>query len=93
MASKPQPNTSALFIDPNNEPVRVINQVTFHPMKDSLFDLTLCTVRAIADGKDSVRNEAVVVARLRFDLGMAKALCDGLGKQVQLIEASTQRAN
>ena len=72
--------------DPNREPVRMVDQATFHGCAGPLIDLTLCTMTPMPDGSTNFVAEAVVTARLRFDLGMAKALLEGIGKQVALIE-------
>ena len=93
MAIPPRPRPTTLFVDPHHEPVRVINQATFHGIRDALFDVTLCTLRAVADSAGGAGYEAIVSARLRFDLSMAKALRDGISRQIELIEASTKTAN
>ncbi len=80
---KPRPHK---ITDPNREPVRMIDQATFHGGAGPLIDLTLCTVSPMPDGSTNFVAEAVVTARLRFDLSMAKALLEGIGKQVALIE-------
>ena len=72
--------------DPNREPVRIIDQATFHGGSGPLIDLTLCTMTLMPDGQTNFMAEAVVTSRIRFNLGMAKALLEGLGKQVEQIE-------
>jgi hypothetical protein len=73
--------------DPNREPVRVIDQATFHGGHGPLIDLTLCTMTLMPDGQTGFVAEAVVSSRVRFNLSMAKALMEGLGKQVEQIES------
>ena len=93
MASPARPRISTLFVDPHHEPVRVINQATFHGIRDGLLDITLCTVRAVGDAEGGASYEAIVSARIRFDLSMAKALREGINRQIELAEASTKMAN
>ena len=73
--------------DPNREPVRIIDQATFHGGSGPLIDLTLCTMTLMPDGQTNFMAEAVVTSRVRFNLSMAKALMEGLGKQVEQIES------
>ena len=93
MASLSRPRPTTLFVDPHHELVRVINQATFHGIRDGLCDVTLCTLRAVADAEGGAGYEAIVSARIRFDLSMAKALRDGISRQIDLVEASTKTAN
>ena len=72
--------------DPHREPVCIIDQATFHGGPGPLIDVTLCTMTPMPDGQTNFVGEAVVTSRLRFDLSMAKALLEGIGKQVALIE-------
>lgn len=72
--------------DPNREPVRIIDQATFHGGSGPLIDVTLCTMTPVPDGPTSFLAEAVVTSRIRFNLSMAKALLEGLSKQVAQIE-------
>lgn len=89
----PGPAEKPTFIDPHGEPVRVIDQATFHGLRGSLIDVTLCTVTARATGGDRFVDEAHVAARLRFDIGMAKALVQGLAQQIALAEAAKSTLN
>lgn len=81
------------IVDPFDVPVHVIDQATFHGIKGSLLDVTLCTLIAKAEGADQFVDQAVVAARLRFDIGMAKAFVRGLSQQIALAEAAQGAMN
>ena len=93
MSNLARPNTGPLFVDPHNEQVRVVNMVSFHPNIGGLVDLALCTYRVVPDHEGGAKHEAIVAARLRFDLNMAKSLRDGLSQQIELAEMSKTQPN
>ena len=82
-----------MFIDPNNEPVRVADHATFHPPRGPHLDLTLCALVPFVDEDNRTTMENVVTTRLRFDVVMAKGLIQGLMQQVAMIEASDSTKN
>lgn len=81
------------FIDPNNEPIRVVDVVSFHRPVGGKLDVTLCAAvhRELNGDRTSMAN--VVTARLRLDLGMARAIIDGLTKQIAMAEAAEATQN
>lgn len=82
-----------VFTDPNHEPVRVVDLASFHPWQGPTFDVTLCNMVSTAvEGNQTVR-DAVVTGRLRLDLGMARAMIEGLRQQVAIAEAATATKN
>ena len=91
MSKAARPNLGPLFVDPHNEPVRVVNMLSFHPNIGGLVDLALCTYRVVPDQEGSAKHEAIVAARLRFDLQMARSLRDGLSQQIEMAEISKEQ--
>ena len=79
-----------LFVDPDNVPVRLVDQITFHGIVGNLLDITCCSVRKTPHTDGSVSAEAVVVARLRMDLGLAQAMRDRLSQQIEMAAARAQ---
>ena len=73
--------------DPNYEPVRVVDQASFHPPIGLDLNLTLCTYLDLPAGEDGFVPGAVVAARLRMKVGMARVLVDGLTRQIAMAEA------
>ena len=89
MNDSPKP----LFIDPNHEPVKTVDMVSFHPWQGYTFDVTLCGMLPTAvEGQQTVR-DAVVTGRLRLDLGMARAMFEGLRQQIAIAEAAVATKN
>ncbi len=79
--------------DPHHEGIRNVDQVTFHRTGTSHLDITCCALlQKSANGKDW-SNEAVITARLRMDLTLAKAFADGLAKQIAMIEGADSVMN
>ena len=81
------------FIDPNHEPIRVVDVASFHQPSGGKLDVTLCsTVHHELNGdRSSMAN--IVTARLRLDLGMARAIVEGLTKQIAMAEAAQSTKN
>ena len=73
--------------DPNKETLRIIDRVTFHGGSASAIDLTFCTATPVATEDSEFCYEAVVAARLRFDIELAKAIVDGLSRQIAMVRA------
>ena len=87
MSDRPDAMRPLKITDPNREAVRFIDQATIHGGSGPLINLTLCTVTPVpVSGTDFVA-EAVVTARLRFDLDLAKALVEGIGRQIARVES------
>jgi len=79
--------------DPNNEPVRVVDQVSFHPPIGLDLNLTLCTFVDVPFGQGGFETAAVITARLRMKIGMARALVEGLTAQIAMAEAAEGTVN
>ena len=92
MPPRPKLTRGVLFADPNQEPIRAVDQVTFHRSRTAHLDITCCAHVPVSDGSDIV-TENIVTARLRMDLSMAKALADGLTKQIAMLEAAENPVN
>ena len=82
-----------LFNDPNREPIRAVDQVTFHRSASTHLDITCCAHVVSAVDEMNVVTERVVTARLRMDLTMAQAMLDGLSKQLAMAEAAKSPVN
>lgn len=81
------------FIDPNNEPIRVVDVASFHQPSGGKLDVTLCSsVHRELNGERTMMAN-IVTARLRLDLGMARAMIEGLTKQIAMAEAATSTKN
>ncbi len=93
MNTTPEQPKRLLFVDPNREPVRAVDQVTFHPSKGSHLDVTLCALVAKAVDETECLNEPVVTARLRMSLTMARGFIEGLTKQIAMIEGAQGTMN
>lgn len=81
------------FIDPNHEPIRVVDVASFHHPAGGKLDVTLCATvhQALSGDRTTVAN--IVTARLRLDLGMARAMVEGLSKQIAMAEAAGSTKN
>ena len=85
--------SSMPVIDPHHEGIRNVDRVTFHRSGTSHLDITCCALLPrTADGKTWV-NDAVVTARLRMDITMARAFAEELTKQVAMIEGARGTMN
>ena len=93
MRAKPETGHARVVTDPNNEPVRVVDQVSFHPPIDLDINLTLCTFLDVPFGQGGFETAAVITARLRMKIGMARALVEGLMTQIALAEAADSTVN
>ncbi len=82
-----------LFTDPNREPIRAVDQITFHRSRTAHIDITCCAHVPVAVSPTEYATENVVTARLRMDLMMAKALAEGLAQQIALLEAAVSTKN
>ena len=78
-----------LVADPDNVPVRVINDCALDYI-GSLFALTLVSNRLAPDEGGVMRGDLVIAARLRFDIEIAKLMRAKLDAQ---IAALTKPAN
>lgn len=86
MGQSLQKSASIKTVDPNKEPLRVIDQVTFHNGSTDAVDITFCTATPMVSEDSNFSYEAVVSARLRIDVRLAKAIVDGLSRQIALID-------
>lgn len=86
-------NTTYPTRDPHREPVQIADQITVHGFNGSLFDLTFCTLVRTNTDDGSVKTEALVAARLRFDLQLARALVERLSQQIAMVESQTSIKN
>lgn len=92
MTVKPDPAPLAM-VDPHHEAIRNVDMVTFHRTGTSHLDITCCALVPRSTDGTHWTNDAVVTARLRMDVTMAKAFADGLMKQVAMIEGSQGSLN
>ena len=89
----PQSPPQLLFTDPNHEPIRAVDQVTFHRSRTSHVDITCCAHIPVARSETEWGVDRIVTARLRMDLAMAKALAEGLAGQIAMLEAAVSTKN
>jgi hypothetical protein len=89
----PKPDAVPLFVDPDNVPIRVVNQFSLHGVSGSQLDVTFSTLRITPYSDGNSRRDMVVAARLRFDLEMAKIIRDLLDQHIALATAKASRAN
>ena len=87
------PPPPLLFTDPNREPIRAVDQITFHRSRTAHIDITCCAHVPVATSPTEYAMENVVTARLRMDLAMAKALAEGLAQQIAMLEAAVSTKN
>ena len=93
MSTNHEPTSPLPLTDPNREPIRAVDQVTFHASKGTHVDITCSAlIPKPIDSKDWV-NEGVVTARLRMNLPMARAFAQGLLKQIAMVEAHEGTVN
>jgi hypothetical protein len=93
MPPKTQPSTQLLFTDPNREPIRAVDQVTFHRSRTAHIDITCCAHVPAAVSETEWSLDRIVTARLRMDLAMAKALATGLAQQIAMLESAESTKN
>ena len=93
MRAKTEINNARVVTDPNNEPVRVVDQVSFHAPIGLDVNLTLCTFIDVPFGQGGFEAAAVITARLRMKVGMARALVEGLTTQIAMAEAAEGTMN
>ena len=93
MTTKPQEPAPALFTDPHHEPIRAVDQITFHRSRTAHLDITCCAHVPVAVSQTEFATESVVTARLRMDVAMAKALAEGLMQQIAMIEGALAPMN
>ncbi len=86
------PKPLRLPTDPDNIPVRTINQAT-SLILGSVVAMTLITDRVGFDADGSARPDPVIAARLRFDLEIAKIIRDQLDVQIGLLSKPEGKAN
>lgn len=89
---KPENSHVRVVTDPNNEPVRVVDQVSVHPSTGLDVNLTLCTFLDVPFGQGGFDTAAVITARLRMKIGVARALAEALAAQIALTEAADRTA-
>ena len=92
MTTKPEA-ASMVMVDPHHEGIRNIDVVTFHRTGTSHLDITCCALLPRSTDGINWTNDAVVTARLRMDITMAKVFAEGLLKQVAMIEGSQGTMN
>lgn len=93
MTTKPHDPAPALFVDPHHEPIRAVDQITFHRSRTAHIDITCCAHIPVAVSQTEVATQSIVTARLRMDIAMAKALAEGLMQQVAMIEGAQAPMN
>ena len=81
------------MVDPHHEGIRNIDVVTFHRTGTSHLDITCCALLPRSTDGLTWTNDAMVTARLRMDVTMAKVFAEGLLKQVAMIEGSQRTMN
>ena len=92
MTTKPEAS-SMVMVDPHHERIRNIDVVTFHRTGTSHLDITCCALLPRSTDGINWASDAVVTARLRMDVTMAKVFAEGLLKQVAMIEGSQGTMN
>ena len=65
--------------DPNNEPIKFVNEVAGIGILNGVVNITFSTARFLPQD-DVVILDQIVASRLRFDLYCAQRLHDALGK-------------
>ncbi len=93
MPLRPEQVAQPLFVDPHHEPIRAVDQVTFHRSRTAHIDITCCAHTPVARSATEWGVDNVVTARLRMDLAMAKALAEGLIGQIAMLEAAVSVKN
>ncbi len=93
MSTSHEPASPLPLTDPHREQIRVVDQITFHPSKGTHLDLTCSALIPKPTNGTEWANEGVVTARLRMDISMAKALAEGLLRQIAMIEAANGTVN
>ena len=88
MLPKPTP-----VFDPNNEPVRVVDHITLHPMAGQHHDFTFCTCTYVPRLEGEFDHVPVVTARIRITSDMARAIVSGLSQQLAMMEIHGQPKN
>ncbi len=81
------------YLDPNTEPVKVVDQVTFHPNNNSLMSVTLCSLAPTVMTDGTTIYPAKVTARLRLSPGMARMFAHGLTQQLAMLERGDKPSN
>ncbi len=79
-------------IDPNHVIVQIVDRVTFHSKIGDMLGVTLSTITPIPNSNGKFVYKAVVAARIRFDLSMARAIVQGLGQQIASVDALEKQA-
>lgn len=79
------PATIVPLTDPDQIPVRVINEIPHIGYFGSLFDVVLTTTFPGIGAEGKLEAHRVVAARLRFDLDFARALHEQLGNAIQAL--------
>ena len=89
----PSHATTIAYLDPNTEPVKVVDQVTFHPVKNSLISLTLCSLTPTTMSDGTTTYPPMVAARLRLSPEMARMFAHGLHQQLAMLERGDKPSN
>ncbi|GJD43987.1 hypothetical protein AFCDBAGC_1849 [Methylobacterium cerastii] len=71
--------------DPDNVPVRIINQTLNLGFVGSLFEVTLATSGAGVGPDNQLQAQNIIAARLRFDIDFARAFHAQLGQAIEAV--------
>ena len=93
MPKTAEPRQVRPVTDPSHEPVRTVDQASFHPPLGLDVNLTLCTFLDLPAEDGGFTPAAIVTARLRMKVGMARLLVEGLTKQIAMAEAAESTVN
>lgn len=80
-----------VVIDPDNIPIKLVDNLETIGLVNGLVDLTFSTARFIMG--ESGRVEHVIAGRLRMTVDVAKALRDHLDRQIRLMSHPCGGAN
>lgn len=78
--------------DPDNIPVRAVDNLAALGVIGGTINMTLVTNRISNDGEKAV-NDFIVAARLRLSLEVARFIRDELTKQIDLLSPPEGKAN
>lgn len=82
---KPAEPVIVSLVDPDQVPIRVINEMAPIGFLGSLFDLVLSTAGSGVDAEGNLQAKRIIAARLRFDLDFARAFHAALGQAIAAV--------
>jgi hypothetical protein len=71
--------------DPDQLPIRVVNDMATLDFLGGLFDLVLMTTFPGVDPEGKLQAQRIIAARLRFDLDFARAFHAQLGQAIEAL--------